>query len=308
MTHFLEKKYQISSVEAIIYSDTGVAGISETNTSKINTSGLNTSRTNSSTEINSEITKPVLIFLHGLGGDLSIFDDFRRKFFEYGYRSLAIDFRGHGLSSKSKKRTFYQFDNFVSDVLEIIKTEKITKYVLIGHCLGGLMAQKIAVQNPVELQKMVLINSTPITYPLFKRIGFSKFIAFLAIILERLLPTLAIKGRANHKKYVGTGDFYFPRIFTDIFHTSVASYGQVLSYVLSYNILNEISHVSVKTLIITGENDRIFAAHWSRVLHERIKNSQLLTYKNANHLFLFATADQVVKDIIAFLEPTDQTS
>lgn len=305
MMHFLEKKYQINAVDSIIYSDTGEnADGSTPATQVIETRDSITALP--TIETHGDTTKPVLIFLHGLGGDLSVFDEFRQKFFKHGYRSIAIDFRGHGLSSKPKKRNFYDFDQLVTDVLEIIQTEKIANYILIGHCLGGLIAQKIAIQAPEGLQKLVLINSTPITYPLFKRIGFSKFIVYLAIILQRMLPTLSIRGRANHKNYIGTGDFYFPRIITDIFHTSVASYGQVLSFVLSYNTLSEISHIRVKTLIISGENDKIFSAQWSKLLHEQIKNSQLLTYKNANHLFLFAQVASVVNDILTFLETADQ--
>lgn len=271
---FIEKKHKITDEIIISYSDT--------------------------TQNNTQ--KPVLVFLHGLGGDLAAFEDYRIYFADLGYRSIGIDLRGHGLSSTVKQRDSYDFTVLGNDVLEILKTEKIESYILIGHCLGGLTAQSIAIRNPQGLEKLVLINSTPITYPLFKDIGFSKFVKYLAIILEKMLPTMKMEGRINHRQYLGTGDFYWPRIFNDIAHTSVASYGQVLSYVLNYDLLEEVKNIAVPTLILSGNKDKIFPTKWSKTIHENIKDSKLIEYPEGDHLFLFSSVGYVAQDILDFLQ------
>lgn len=271
---FTEKTHQVNKLITISYSD--------------------------SAEVSKD--KPVLVFLHGLGGDLAVFNDFRKYFYDKGFRSIAIDLRGHGLSSTVKDRQLYDFNVLADDVLEVLEKEKIDKFVLIGHCLGGLTAQNIAIRNPKGLKKLVLINSTPITYPLFKDIGFAKFVKYLAIILERALPVMKREGRINHKKYLGTGDFYIPRIFNDISYTSVASYGQILSYVLNYDLLEEVKNIQVPTLILSGNKDKIFPTKWSKTIGENIQNSKLIEYPEGDHLFLFSSVNYVSKDILAFIE------
>ncbi len=274
MPIFSEKKYQISNDFVIVYSDT--------------------------TKVDQQ--KPVLVFLHGLGGDLNAFNSFRELFFKHGYRSIAIDFRGHGLSTRVKNRSSYDFDNLADDVISILNQEQISSFILVGHCLGGLTAQKIAIKNPAGLKKLVLLNSTPLTYPLFKNIGFAKFTKYLALILERVLPTTKVSGRIDHQRYIKTGDFYVPRVFNDVLHTSVASYGQILSYVLNYDVLDQVHKITVPTLIIAGGNDKIFPTSWSQLLKQNIKNSVLKIYPKGNHLFAFASVAEVSEDIRNFLK------
>ena len=273
MSKFIEKYYKVNEDLTVVYSDTKLFSN----------------------------TKPVLVFLHGLGGDLDAFNKFRSVFFKKEYRSIGIDLRGHGLSTRVKERSQYSFDCLASDVVSILKKEKIDNYVLIGHCFGGLVAQKVAVKNPKGLKKLVLVNTTPITYPLFKNIGFAKFVKYLSIILEKVLPKIHVGERINHEKYVGTGDFYLPRIFNDIKHTSIASYGQILSYSLSFDILDEVQNINVPTLVISGSKDKIFPTTWSKKISENISNSKLKIYDQGDHLFLFSSVNSVAEDIDNFL-------
>jgi pimeloyl-ACP methyl ester carboxylesterase len=274
MSEFIEKHYKVNKDLTVFYSDTKLFSN----------------------------TKSVLVFLHGLGGDLEAFNKFRSVFLKKEYRSISIDFRGHGLSTRANERSQYSFDSLSSDIVNILKKEKIDNYVLIGHCLGGLVAQTVAVRNPKGLKKLVLVNTTPITYPLFKNIGFSKFVKYLAIILEKFLPKNHTKGRRNHKKYINGGDFYIPRIFNDLKHTSVASYGQIISYILNFDLLEEVKKISVPTLVISGGKDKIFPTYWSKKINENIPSSKLKIYDKGDHLFLFSLVDSVVDDIVSFLK------
>ena len=43
--------------------------------------------------------KPVLFFLHGIGGDLDAWDFIKNPLLELGFSAIAMDLRGHGHSS-----------------------------------------------------------------------------------------------------------------------------------------------------------------------------------------------------------------
>ncbi|GIK84448.1 MAG: hypothetical protein BroJett025_10700 [Patescibacteria group bacterium] len=277
MSLFLEKKYTAVDDFVVAYSDT--------------------------TQI--DVQKPVLVFLHGLGGDLDAFKTFREFFYKNGFRSIAVDIRGHGYSSRTRKREQYNFEKLADDVVAIIERENIANYVLIGHCLGGLVAQKVAITNPAGLKKVVLINTTPVAYPLFRHSGFSELAKRLAIVLEKKLSLKYKNGRIKHEKYIGTGDFYIPRILNDLKHTSPASYGQILSYVLNYDVLGELHKITVPVFIISGGSDKIFPTKWSRLIAKKISKSEVKVYPKGNHLFLFSSVNEVGNDILKFLSQGD---
>jgi len=273
MIQFIEKSYQADQEALISYSDTA----------------------------NFNTKKPVLIFLHGLGGDLAAFDEFRERFYKKGYRSLAIDFRGHGMSSRIKSHDAYSFEALVSDVLEVIQKEKIEKYILIGHCLGGLVAQVIATSSPEGLEKLVLLSTSSSSFSFLQKTKFTMLVMKLAKLLNSNLPTYHTKGRIDHAKFKGTADFHPQRIINDIFNTSISSYGHIFSYVLNFTILRKLPKIITPTLILAGGDDKIFSVQHSKMIYENIPNSELKIYEKGNHLFVFVATRQVTKDILRFI-------
>jgi pimeloyl-ACP methyl ester carboxylesterase len=270
---FVEKTYQADQEALISYSDTDKF----------------------------DADKPVLIFLHGLGGDLAAFNEFRARFYKKGFRSLAIDFRGHGMSARTKSHESYSFEALISDVFGIIKKEKIEKYILVGHCLGGLVAQVIATSSPEGLEKLVLLSTSSSGFSLLQKTKFTMLIKKFAELLSTNLPTNHKGGRIDHDKFKGTGDFHPYRIFNDIFNTSLSSYGHVLSYALNFTILRKLPKIIAPTLIIAGGDDKIFSVQHSKMMHENIPNSDLKIYDKGNHLFIFVATKAVTKDIFDFI-------
>src|SRR3989344_2413697 len=80
------------------------------------------------------VSKKFLIFLHGIGGDLTVWKKYVKFFNKKGFSTIAVDFRGHGISDKANKKIDYSVENSAKDIFQIIKKEKIKHFVFIGHC------------------------------------------------------------------------------------------------------------------------------------------------------------------------------
>ncbi len=78
-----------------------------------------------------------LVFLHGVAGNWTVWKKEIDFFSKKGFTTLAIDLRGHGCSDAPTAFEKYKMTNFSKDVRKIIHKEKIKKFVLIGHSLGG---------------------------------------------------------------------------------------------------------------------------------------------------------------------------
>ncbi len=100
-----------------------------------------------------------LLFVHGAFSGAWVWDEHFLPFFaKNGYQAHALSLRGHGASPGREGLTFARLRDYVADVEEVIATLP-TPPVLIGHSLGGMVAQKV--MHRCELPAAVLMASSP---------------------------------------------------------------------------------------------------------------------------------------------------
>jgi len=74
---------------------------------------------------------------------------------------VAIDFRGWGLSDKSASD--YKLETLADDVIGVIADLGLKSFVLVGHSMGGKVAQLLAARGPEGLKRLVLVAPAPPT-------------------------------------------------------------------------------------------------------------------------------------------------
>ena len=102
--------------------------------------------------------KPV-VFLHGYVGDI---EDWRAqiRYFSPNYRCLAIDQRGRGKAEAPKTQEEYTFNLFVDDIYQWASKLNLEKFVLVGHSLGGMIAQGFTLAHPEMVEALVLADTS----------------------------------------------------------------------------------------------------------------------------------------------------
>lgn len=131
-----------------------------------------------------------LIMLHGLSMNLAAFYPIIKEI-EDQFMIYAMDSRGHGKSSKPIEITI---EDHVNDIIDLMEHENIDKAHILGHDMGGVVAQELAIRNPEKVNKLVLVSSISNKgkQPLIKLIakhkdkvaGFSKDEAVLILFNE----------------------------------------------------------------------------------------------------------------------------
>jgi pimeloyl-ACP methyl ester carboxylesterase len=100
---------------------------------------------------------PTLVFLHYWGGSARTWDSVVERL--PGRDTLAVDFRGWG---RSRQLTGpYTLEQLADDTHAVIADAGIRDYALIGHSMGGKVAQLVAAARPVGLRSVVLVASAP---------------------------------------------------------------------------------------------------------------------------------------------------
>ncbi|MFG2352331.1 alpha/beta fold hydrolase [Streptomyces sp. NPDC048521] len=96
-----------------------------------------------------------LVFVHGWTANRHRWDH-QVAHFSGGRRVIRLDLRGHGDSTGAGVRTIAEL---AEDVLTLLDHLEVERFVLIGHSMGGMIAQTIALAHPARVERMVLVNS-----------------------------------------------------------------------------------------------------------------------------------------------------
>src|SRR3954471_4421190 len=100
---------------------------------------------------------PTLLFLHGYA-DSWRGAEFLIPHLQGHFRVFALDQRGHGESDADFDR--FSIGDFAQDAADFIEHVIGSDVTLVGHCLGGLVAQQVAAQHPHLVSRLVLIGSS----------------------------------------------------------------------------------------------------------------------------------------------------
>jgi len=104
---------------------------------------------------------PTLVFLHYWGGSALTWEPVITRL--PARSTLSIDFRGWSRSSDLPGP--YTLDQLAQDTLGIIQAAGLTDYVLVGHSMGGKVAQLVAATHPKGLAGLVLVGPGPAGQP-----------------------------------------------------------------------------------------------------------------------------------------------
>lgn len=74
-----------------------------------------------------------------------------------GYRAIALDLPGHGLSDKPEGGSYYTLDALAGVVLAVMDTLGVERARLAGHSMGGAIVARAAVLAPGRVESLVLM-------------------------------------------------------------------------------------------------------------------------------------------------------
>ena len=100
---------------------------------------------------------PTVVLLHNIFTDRRIFDDAAAELVRHGFRTVAVDFRGHGASAPSGA-AFYTIDDLAGDVLGVLDQEGIGRAAIAGVSLGASVALELALAHPERVESLMLMG------------------------------------------------------------------------------------------------------------------------------------------------------
>lgn len=231
--------------------------------------------------------RPPVVLIHGAGGShLHWSSDIRRL---PGYRTYALDLPGHG---KSAGRGLQSIAAYADAVMLWLEAVDLHRVVLVGHSMGGAIAQHLALHSKDQVLGLGLVGTgarlrvhpeilqntvTENTY----RTAVDTIIqwAFSPQTPPNLVE-LASQRMVETRPSVLHGDF----IASDAF-----------------DIMDQITEISQPALVICGVDDQLTPLRYSQFLADQIPNAQLEVISEAGHMVMLEKPQQVAEALVAFL-------
>ena len=103
--------------------------------------------------------RPLLV-VHGFSGAKEDFADHLDRLGVAGWHVVAPDLRGHGNSDHPEGEDAYRFGLFADDLLALADALGWDRFALLGHSMGGMVAQFVVLKAPGRVRALVLMDTS----------------------------------------------------------------------------------------------------------------------------------------------------
>jgi len=220
------------------------------------------------------------------------------------YDVIAVDLLGCGLSSKDLSAD-YSIKNQASILIELIKKLNLGKTHVVGHDIGGGIAQIMSVKFPQLIHDVVLINTIGYNYwpvqpittmrtPIFRQF------AMMSLDLG-MLQKLIKKGLYKKESY--TEEFrslVWEEMANKKRRKSFLHFAKSLNNQHLMEIASELKNIKLPVLIIRGEGDVYLNSIISSRLKEDIPSSEILRIRTGGHFIQEDEPDLLIQKISEF--------
>ena len=255
--------------------------------------------------------RPVML-VHGFTGAKEDFTDFLEPLAERGWHAVAPDLRGHGASDHPGDEESYSLAIMAADLLALADALGWGSFVLLGHSMGGMIAQQLLLAHPERVRALVLMDTThgpidwvePDTRELAAAVVREQGIPALMEALKLLrdedpLMTPAFL-RLLHDK-PGYSEFCDAKLLASAPAMWLAMSNAMLT---QPDRLDRLDDVDVPTLVIVGEQDIPFVAHGERMA-KMIPGARLAIIPDAGHSPQFENTTAWWEALSSFLEDVE---
>ncbi|HEX7168372.1 MAG TPA: alpha/beta hydrolase [Acidimicrobiales bacterium] len=104
---------------------------------------------------------PAVLLVAGWGSQLITWHhDFCAALAERGYRVIRFDNRDVGLSSKIEDGSAYTLEDMADDAAGLLDALGVDRAHVIGHSMGGMIGQTLAIHHPHRVASLMSMGST----------------------------------------------------------------------------------------------------------------------------------------------------
>jgi 3-oxoadipate enol-lactonase len=240
-----------------------------------------------------------VFLLHGVGGGKQAWTGNLPALAAAGYRAIAWDMPGYGDSATVDPYTTRELAQALQGLIVHVGA---ARNVVLGHSMGGMVAQELAALWPEQVDGLILSGTSPAFgradggwQQQFLQQRFAPLDAGMdmAELARQLVPTMmAPDADASALEMACAVMAQVPQ----------ASYRAALQAIVSFNRLDALAQIRVPTLCLAGAHDRNAAPHVMQRMAERIPQARYQCLADVGHLANMEQPDAFNGAVLQFLQ------
>lgn len=227
-----------------------------------------------------------LLLIHGAGGAHLSWPAALRRLPQTAV--YALDLAGHGRSQPPGRSTI---EAYTQDVLDFITTLKLENVVVLGHSMGGAIAQMVGLAEPTGVVGLVLVGTGA-------KLRVSPTI--LAAIQDDYETAVA---QLNQFYWGGNQD---PNIASANHRSMLACPPEVmLNDFLAcdqFDLRDRLAQITLPTLVLSASADQMTPPRFGQFLADQLPQAEFALIQQAGHMMTLEFPEQVAQLVGDFME------
>lgn len=236
-----------------------------------------------------------VIFLHGITDSWHSFET-TLPHLPSNIHAFAVSQRGHGNSERPPGN--YRPKDFAADVAAFVEQKNTGPVVIAGHSMGGVNAQRFAIDFPHLTKALVIIDSDP---AFINNPGMSEFYE-MVMKLESPLSRAFMTEFQKSTLAKPIDSAYFNLVVSEGLKVPVPVFQAACRDMLEVISVAELQRIDKPTAIFWGDKDALCFCKGQEELKKNIRDSRLIIYGNTGHALHWEEPARFAKDLAQFIQ------
>jgi pimeloyl-ACP methyl ester carboxylesterase len=251
--------------------------------------------------------KPVMVFLHGWGGSARYWESTARSLSDQ-FDCLLYDLPGFGRSPlSSSSLSNYALETYADDLAALLDALGLEKVYLNAHSMGASIATLFLNRYGERVERAILTCSGIFEYNEKEFAAFYRFGGWVVKFRPQWLKAIPGMDKVFMARFLHQPiDRDLSRWFLEDFLIAdeMAALGTIYSCVskqAAETMPEEFRQLTVPTLLVSGEYDRIISAAMGKQAAELNETVEYAVIRDTGHFPMLEDADSYLKVVLEFL-------
>jgi pimeloyl-ACP methyl ester carboxylesterase len=210
--------------------------------------------------------------------------------------ALALTLRGHGDADRPLEG--YRPCDFAADLAAFMETLGLGPAMVVGHSMGGYVAQRFALDYPERTLGLVLIGSSTTVR------GNPRVVDLWATAVSKLVDPIDPDFVADFQRSTlarPVAQRFLDAVVEESLKVPARVWKAALQGLFIADHSGELRGIRAPTLIVWGDRDEFFRRHDQDALAAAIAGAELLVYQGAGHAPHWEEPERFAIDLAAFV-------
>ena len=238
-----------------------------------------------------------ILYLHGIGGDASNFDDLISGF--DGYHHYAVNLPGYGNAPYQKGD--FTFAGLSARLAKLLSTLSADAPVhLVGHSIGGMIALDHAIRHPEQVKSLTMIAATSAFGGKDERFKEAFLKARLAPLDAGMSMAEMARKAAPHLVAPDAEAEIIAKVEASLGAISQDIWRDILVCLTAFNRREDITTFALPTLVIAGKYDDNAPAKSLEKMAGKLMYGQFHLVEKAGHILPLEAPDDIRQALLDF--------